>query len=549
MQAAVAPRDALFSGFMRLCGQLDRPLGEAELRAAAPVPEGGMTLEALERAAKRLGFDVETAVSTAQRLRRAEPPYLLMDGAGGAWVVRARTGAHLLLVEPERGVTTAHTPRMAAKLGPQMVAIKKARAAEEGAGLLWQEAILRRLKPVLWEIGVASVCINLLALATPIFMMSVYNKVIAHAALGMLDALAIGMATLFAFELALRTLRGGVMSRAGARLDLSLGSEVVHHLLQLPYRVFESMPTAQMMERLRQLDQIRAFLSSSLPLLLVDLVFVGLFLVGILLLSPTLGLVTLAAIPLFVGLSALAHGRQQRLLKAGFRAGAAKASCLSETVAQALTVKALALEPVMEKRFEERQVEGAWSGLEAGRLANRVSALGTTLQHVVALVIVYFGARMIVAGDLSVGALVACTILSARALAPMRQCFAAWHQLQQARDALGRLDTLMREQVERRPDAALMPTPIRGHVRFEGVRFAYAKGKRPALDGIDVEVAPGGMLGVAGVPGSGKSTLARLLMGLERPNEGRVLVDGVDLASEGILACPPPLRAARERQE
>ncbi len=527
--------DSLVRGFVRLCGQLNRHVSEAELRAALPPDAGGSTAETLERLGRRFGFTVEGVPASVRRLRRTEPPYLLLGNGGAeAWVVRARTGRHLHLIEPERGATSAMTPRAAARLGTRLVVMRRPAEGAAAPGL-WRGTILKRLRPVMWEIGLASVWINLLALATPIFMMAVYNKVIAQGALGMLDTLAIGMVTLFGFELALRALRGEVMGRTGAKLDLALGADVVHHLLQLPYRVFERMPSAQMMERLRQLDQLRGFLTSSLPLLLVDLLFVGLFLAVIMLLSPTLGLVTLGAVPLFVGLSALAHRKQQRLLKAGFRAGAAKASSLGETVANALTVKALALEGAMERRFEALQVEGAWVGQQAGGLANYVGAIGTTLQHGAALLIVYLGARMIVAGEMSIGALIACTILSARALAPMRQCFAAWHQLQQARDSVGRLDALMRERTEAEASATTLEA-IQGEVRFERVGFAYAQGKPPALSGIDLTLPPGTMLGVAGVPGSGKSTLARLLIGLDRPSEGRVLVDGHDLAEVSLQA-------------
>ena len=159
---------------------------------------------------------------------------------------------------------------------------------------------MRDVRAVLWQIGLASVVINLLALATPLFMMTVYNKVINHAALQTLDVLAIGMVTLVAFELALRALRGYVTAHTGARLEAAIGSDLVHHLLQLPYRFYETNPSAAVMERVRQVDQLRQFLTGHLPLLIVDLAFVGLFLAVLLVITPTLGLVTAAAIPAFV---------------------------------------------------------------------------------------------------------------------------------------------------------------------------------------------------------------------------------------------------------
>ncbi|MCW5772149.1 MAG: ATP-binding cassette domain-containing protein, partial [Rhodospirillaceae bacterium] len=347
---------------------------------------------------------------------------------------------------------------------------------------------------------------------------------------GTLDVLAIGMVSLFGFELVLRSLRGYVVSHTGAKLDLALSSEVVHHLLRLPYRVFEAMPSGQLMERLRQLDQLRTFLSGNLPLLLVDFAFVGLFIAAIFVFSPPLGWVTLLALPLFLGLSALAQVRQSRLVRANFRATAKKSTGLAETVAQALTVKALGLESEMQRRFEDRQVESAWAGFRASRLANGVAATGQVFQHLVSLLVVYLGARMIVSGEMSIGALVACSILSARALAPMRQIFFAWHQLQQARDAMARLGDLMREPAEDSGTSLPLPNPLRGRFRMEEVRFGYDPAKPSALDGLDLEIEPGCMLAVVGPPGSGKSTLAKLLVGLETPTTGMIEMNGRPVA-------------------
>ena len=178
-----------------------------------------------------------------------------------------------------------------------------------------------RLRPVLWELGIASVVINLLALATPLFLMTVYNKVINHGALQTLDVLVFGMITLFVFEWALRALRGYVASHTGGRLDAALGSEVVHHLVHLPLRTFERMPTGQILERTRQLDSIRQFFASQMPLLLVDLAFVGLFLAVLCYLDLRLGAITLAAMPLFWLLSMLARRRQHGADRGGLQGG------------------------------------------------------------------------------------------------------------------------------------------------------------------------------------------------------------------------------------
>jgi HlyB family type I secretion system ABC transporter len=522
------PADPLLHALRRLCHLLERPYSEPEIRAAAPVPPAGMDLRSLVRAADRLGFQARVERLRRRRLEHVPTPFLVLGKKPGeAWLARGRTSGHLVLVDPVSGQAKAQLPRQVARMGERLVLLRPL-AAETFQGLL-REAIGRRLRPVLWEVGLASVVINLLALATPVFLMTVYNKVIGHGALRTLDVLALGMLTLLGFEWLLRCLRGYVASHSGARLDATVGSEVVHHLVHLPHRVFESMPSGQLIERLRQLDLLRQFFTSQMPLLLVDLLFVGLFVLVLFALHPVLGWLTLAAMPLFLLVSALAHRRQKELVKASFKAAAAKASTIGETVGNALTVKALALEPEMERRFETRLADAAWTGFKASNLANMVASSGQMLQGGAALVLVYIGAHMVVAGELSIGALVAATILAARALAPMRQVVGAWHQLQGVRDAFARLDELMCQPVERPSALTSAAMAIRGHIRFEDVVYRYARRAEPALDGLDLDVEPGTVLGIVGPPGSGKSTLAKLVLGLDRPERGRVLLDDVDI--------------------
>ncbi len=307
--------DRLLLAFVRLCRQLERPVSEAELRAAASVPAGGADRACLERLAARAGFALRTTRMGARALARLPTPFLIVGrGPRQAWLARARTVDQLVLVDPAHGGATACTRKAAVALGTHLVRLVPV-AAGVGARTdgFWRSALLHRVRGVLWQIGLASVVINLLALATPLFMMTVYNKVINHAALRTLDVLAIGMVTLVGFELLLRALRGYITAHTGARLETAIGGDVVRHIVHLPLRVFEAVPGAAMLERVRQVDQLRQFLTGHLPLLIVDLAFVGLFVAVLFALTPALALVTLAAMPAFALLSALAQRRQTAL--------------------------------------------------------------------------------------------------------------------------------------------------------------------------------------------------------------------------------------------
>ncbi len=522
--------DGVLLGFIRLCRELQRPVTEAELRASVSVPESGVDLECLAKLASRCGFGFAAPRMSARGLARLAPPFLILGRQPGqAWLVRSREGDQLLLVDPAAGTAMPCTIKVAAGFGDHLVRLLAAAPARHRG--FWGSAPMRGIRAVLWQIALASVVINLLALATPLFMMTVYNKVISHAALQTLDVLAIGMVTLVAFELALRALRGYVTAHTGARLEAAIGSDLVHHLLQLPYRFHEANPSAAVMERVRQVDQLRQFLTGHLPLLLVDLAFVGLFLAALLVVAPSLGLVTAAAIPVFVLLSVLSQRRQEEHQRASFRATGARSAALGEAVGQALTVKLLSLEADMKRRFEHHLLRSAWTGLQSGRVAHLANSLAQALQHLTALVLVYLGARLIVVGDMTVGALVAASILSARTLAPMRQLALAWHQFQQAREAVRRLDELLAERAEASGRLAGSELQVMGRLEVQALTFRYAGAATPALDEVSFEMAPGSMLGIAGAPGSGKSTLVRLLLGIEVPESGRVLLDGHDLAT------------------
>ena len=486
-----------------------------------------MTLGNLLLAAERLGFKAGEVRPDPRNLVRMPPPFLLVGRRPGeGWLVRERRADHLVLHDPGPGGTSALHVDTVADIARHVVLLKA--LPEPAQPRQWRDSIMRRLRPVLWELGIASVVINLLALATPIFLMTVYNKVISHGALQTLDVLVLGMITLFVFEWLLRSLRGYIASHTGGRLDAALGSEVVHHLVHMPLRTFEAVPTGQIVERARQLDHLRQFFTSQMPLLLVDLMFVGLFVGVLFYLDVRMGAITLAAMPLFWLLSMVARGPHRRLVEAGFTSAAAKASSLGETVSQALTVKALGLEPEMERRFKQKLAEAAWTGFRVSNLGGVIASSGQALQHLVALVIVYVGARAIIAGDMSIGALIAATILAARALAPIRQVVGAWQQLQTVRTAFARLDELMNQPSEQ----AAAPGPalaLRGHVRFEQVSYRYGDDAPLALDRVDLEIVPGQVLGVVGPPGSGKSTFAKLLLGLDQPEHGRVLIDDLDV--------------------
>ncbi|MGF1562861.1 MAG: peptidase domain-containing ABC transporter [Geminicoccaceae bacterium] len=521
--------DPLLEAFRRLCHQIERPISEQELRALVPLGSDPLDRRRLGQLASRLGYRMKRSALGRRQLERLPTPSIIVSADfGEVGLLRARSGPQWILVDPLDGTPSAETDFT---LKHRFVyAFIFVRMAEHASGkTLWAGLIRPRLRPALLQIGVASVVVNLLALATPLFLMTVYNKVISQGALATLDVLFIGMLTLLFFDWALRVLRGYATAHTGARLQAAVGNEVVHRLLHQPYRVFESMATGATLERVHQLDALRALFSGQLPLLAVDMLFVALFLGALALIAPDLALLAALAMPVFLGVSYWFHRRQRGLADAGFNAHADKTSSLSEALHHALSVKALGLEPDMEHRYERRLAKAASSEYQIGRANAFGAAAGHVLQQGVVLLIVYAGARSIVAGDMTIGALIAATILSARALAPMRQAVAVAHQVIAARNALRGVQAMLAEPIEAGGHLAPGAKRLRGRISFEHVSYRYQDGSELALDDVDLEIRPGAIVAVIGAPGSGKSTLAKLILGLITPEKGRVMIDGLDV--------------------
>ena len=398
----------------------------------------------------------------------------------------------------------------------------------------WYLPLWRRIRPVLLQLAGASFAINLLGLTTPLFMMLVLNRVVAPGATdsvaSTMTALSFGMLAAYGLDLSLRIARGWLSARTGARLDVLMSAEVLHHLVQLPYRHFERTPSGVIAERLRQLDVLRGFLTGQMPVLAIDLAFVVLFLGAAFAVSVPLGLVAALAIPVLVGVSLAGHRAQRRLAEDNFQAAAAKSSTLNETVANAATIKALGLEAEVERRWQARVDQAAWANFRVNNLANIASSASGTLQLVALLILVVAGTHEIADHRLTVGGLIAANMLAMRALAPMRQLVAAWHQLQGVGAAFKRIDELMHEAVESPADAPASMPPLAGAISFDRVTYRPDEAGPAILRDAGLYIAAGEILGIVGPSGSGKTTIANLVQGLFKPASGRVLVDGMDLA-------------------
>ncbi len=534
MSAAEARRRERISGedagadllgcLVKLVRSFGTSLSAAEIRTAAGTD--AITVEAALRAAARLGLKAKRLPAEAAAMAALPPPFILIDMKGGARLVIGREGDRLTLWDPgtnqERSAAIAEESAGVVEL----LVLRPTGALAQERG--WRSLFLGKVRAVMVEIAIASLAINLLALAAPLFTMTVYNKVIGQRALATLDVLALGMLVVIAFETSLRALRGYVSAHTAARLDAYLGGEVLHHLLALPYKEFEATTTGVLAERLNQLEVLRGFFAGQLPLMIVDLAFVALFLGVLAYIHPAMLAASVAAMPLLAAVPFAAHRLQRTMIDQAFAARAAKATALAETMTNALTIKSLGLEPEVERRWDGRLALAAWTGFRSANLTNIARAAAGCLAALLSLAILFLGARLVIVGEMSLGALIAGSILAQRSVAPIGALAAGWHGLQEVMAAFRRIDALMALTPERGERAIAAPSG--GTLMLEQVSFAFAPDRPPVLREVTLTAEPGQILGVIGPSGSGKSTLLKLMQGLYPPSAGRVLIDDTDLA-------------------
>ncbi len=403
----------------------------------------------------------------------------------------------------------------------------------------WFIPALVRYRGPLRDVLIASFFLQFMGLVSPIFFQLVIDKVLVHQSMTTLDVLAFGLAAVLIFETLMSGLRNWLFAHTTNRVDSELSARMFRHLLNLPLSYFEARRVGDSVARVRELERIREFLTSNAVTVVIDLFFTIVFFAVMYFYSPLLTLIVLLSIPCYILISVLISPTLRTKLEEKFQRGAESQSFLVESVTGIGTLKAMAVEPQMRDRWEKLFAGYTNTGFDVAKLANWGSHLIQLVSKLTTVAILYFGAKAVIAGDLTVGSLVAFNMLSGRVAAPILRLSQLWQDFQQVRISVERLGDVLNApaEPEYNPNRASLPA-IAGAIRFDQVRFRYRADAPEALRGVSLDVAAGEMLGIVGPSGSGKSTLTKLVQRLYVPEQGRVLVDGVDLA----LVDPPWLR-------
>jgi subfamily B ATP-binding cassette protein HlyB/CyaB len=396
----------------------------------------------------------------------------------------------------------------------------------------WFVPSLIRYRALFLSVIFASFMVQMFGLITPLFFQVVMDKVLVHTALTTLDVLAIGFIACSLAEVILNGTRNYIFSHTTSRVDVELGSRLFDHLIHLPLEWFQARQAGQTVARVRELDSLRNFITSTALTLVIDLCFTAVYFILMFKYSQRLTCIVVLSLPLYVALSLFITPILKRRLELKFRCGATIQSLLVETVTGMETIKSLALEPQTRKRCEDALADHVTASFRAQNLGQIAGQTASLVQKLTTALIIWEGAKLVMTGDLTVGQLVAFNMIAGRVSGPILKLTQMWQDFQQAGISLRRLGDILN--TPREPGSLPGRDSVcvnSGAISFDNVRFRYSPNAPRALDGVTLEIRPGEIVGVAGASGSGKSTLGKLIQGLYRVESGRLLVDGHDLFS------------------
>ncbi|WP_137895072.1 type I secretion system permease/ATPase [Ramlibacter sp. 2FC] len=498
----------------------------------------------LLRAAKHLGLKAKLSSTTVGRLSLTPLPALALmrseDGAPRVVILAQCDSKRVLLQDPSATAvggagrpTIESVEAFAAQWTGELILItSRASLAGELArfDFSWFIPSLVKYRRLLGEVLLISFMLQLFALVSPLFFQVVMDKVLVHKGVTTLDVLVIGLFVVVVFESVLNGLRAYVFSHTTSRIDVELGARLFRHLVQLPLAYFQARRVGDSVARVRELENIRSFLTGNALTVVLDVFFSIVFIAVMLLYSVPLTLIVLASLPLYFGLSLLVVPVLRRRLDAKFARGAENQAMLVETVTGIQTVKATALEPAFARRWENQLAAYVSASFKTQSLAAWAHEGVNLIGKLVNAATLWYGAHLVMGNELTVGQFVAFNMFAQRVAQPIMRMAQLWTDFQQTGISVARLGDILNTRTEVPPANAAQLPPVKGRITLDGVTFRYRPEASPALNNISLDMQPGEIVGIVGRSGSGKSTLTKLVQRLYVPEQGRLLVDGIDIS-------------------
>ena len=479
-----------------------------------------------------MGLNPQLIDIPAQAITRLEGP-CLVTWQDGLAIIYEFSETELVIAVPELGVRRYKPEDFIETWGDggQVLLLKKTKETpQERFGLNWFLPALQKYKRVLIEVFVASFFVQLFQLANPLMIQVIIDKVISQNSPSTLGYLVFFLVVLNIFEALLTTLRTYLFVDTTNRIDLSLGSEIIDHLLRLPLRYFERRPVGEISTRVNELERIRQFLTGTALTVVLDCIFSVIYVVVMFLYSPLLTAVSLAIIPVFIALTLIFSPTIRRQLRTKAERNAETQSYLVEVLTGIQTVKAQNIELRSRWKWQERYARYISTGFKTVITSTLAKSASDFLNKLSRVVIIGMGAYLVLEGKLTLGQLIAFRIIGGYVTSPVMRLATLWQNFQETALSLERLADIVDSPEEGEADRNNIPMPaIRGRVKYDNLSFRFKNSGPLQLKNVTTEFEPGTFVAIVGESGAGKSTMTKLLSRLYEPEGGRILVDGYDI--------------------
>ncbi|MBF0426076.1 MAG: ATP-binding cassette domain-containing protein, partial [Magnetococcales bacterium] len=517
--------DPLLQCLVILTRHWQRPASEEALRTGLPLVDHRLTPELFIRAAARVGLTARVVRKPLARISPLTLPVVVLLKERQACILTARDDVRKMatVIQPDSGGGTAEVPLADLQrhhtghvlfVRPTFQFDTRSEEGEEPPPKAWFWGTLRRFWPIYGEVVIASLLINVFTLASPLFVMNVYDRVVPNNAIETLWVLAIGVASVYVFDFILRSLRGYFLDMAGKKADILMASTLFEQVLGLRMAAHPG-STGAIAKHLHEFESLRDFFTSATLTTFMDLPFLVIFLWAVAWLGKTAVWFPILTVPLVVLVGVLLQFPLRRLVSRSFKEAAQKHAILVEALSGLEAIQTLGAGGVMQRRWEQCVGMTADSGLKSRFLSSLAVNFAGLAANLATVAVVVHGSYLIAAGELTTGALVACSILTGRALAPLSQVAGILVRLQQSMVSLRTLNRIMTLPVERPAGARFLHRPqIAGGLTLREVTFQYPGAAAPILRQASLRIQPGERVGIIGRIGSGKSTLFKLLLGL-----------------------------------